>query len=195
MIKQKRMYEQPNFEDSKSLTSLRTKLLKNRVIILDGEVDTRLATSVIAQLLLLDVVDKPITVYLNTPGGNINDGMAIYDIIKYKIKSKVNMVVNGIAASMGVIILLSTEHRTCFKHSRVMIHQPLTSTGARMVKQLEFEQMSKSLTKSRNMLENIIFENTTFKSKASVIDTMDKKDFWFDSEQCLEFGFVKRIIR
>ena len=107
-----------------------SRLIQERIIFIDDVIDDDLANGVIAQLLHLDSLDKkkPINIYINTPGGGVYSGLAIYDIAKL-ISAPIRTVCIGMAASMGVPLMLMGTERCATKHSRIMIHQPMGGTG------------------------------------------------------------------
>lgn len=167
-------------------------LLQERIILLDGEIDSRTATTIVAQLLYLDSVDNeaPITIYINSPGGSISDGLAIYDIMN-KIKAPINTVCIGMAASMGAFLLCSGSKgkRYCLPNSTVMIHQPLGGAKGQATEILIVAERIKYL---REKMYSIMAENTnkTFKEVAKACE----RDNYLTPEEALEFGLIDEIV-
>ena len=136
-----------------------SRLLKDRIIILSGEIDDNLANSVVAQLLYLDGVNnEDISIYINSPGGSITAGMAIYDTMNY-ISSKVSTICVGMAASMAAFLLSSGEKgmRYCLENAEVMIHQPL---GGAQGQATEIKIAAERILKLKGRLNKILSKNT-----------------------------------
>lgn len=132
-----------------------SRLLKDRIIILNGEIDDNLANSIVAQLLYLDSINNnDISLYINSPGGSITAGMAIYDTMNY-IKSNVSTICIGMAASMAAFLLASGESgkRYCLPNSEVMIHQPL---GGAQGQATEIKIAAERILKLKNKLNTIL---------------------------------------
>ena len=166
-------------------------LLKNRIIFISGEIDDNLANSVVAQLLYLDSLNNDdICIYINSLGGEITSGLAIYDTMNY-IKSDVSTICVGIAASMGAFLLLSGAKgkRIALKNSEIMIHQPLGGVSG---KASEIKIVSDRILKIKKKLNNIISERTNQSLKKIEKDT--EKDYYMDSEEAKGYGIVDKII-
>ena len=170
--------------------------LKDRKIFLVGEVNDASCNDLIKQLLYMEAEDntKPITLFINSPGGNVGSGLAVYDTIRL-LKSPVTAVVTGIAASMGSIILLAcdADKRLMLPSSKVMIHD--CSWGHREMggmKPIEIEQELRQLEQVNERLVSIIAERTgkTLKQVSKV--TMS--DSYFNAEEAIEFGLASKVI-
>lgn len=170
-----------------------SRLLKDRIVFLDGEIDDHVASIVIAQLLHLEQEDpnKDIQFYINTPGGVITAGMAIYDTMQF-IKPDVSTICVGIAASMGSILLSggTKGKRFILEHSEVLIHQPL---GGVRGQASDMEISVKQIMKSKDMLCSIISQNTG-KKKDVVLKDMDR-DYYMDANEAMKYGIVDKIIK
>ncbi len=173
--------------------SLSEKFLKTRQIILSGAIDEENAAKVIQQLLLLEAdSDKPIYIYIDSPGGSIDSGFGIYDVIRF-INAPVYTIGTGLIASMGSIILLSVpkERRLALPNSHYLIHQPLISGVARGVT-TDINIQAEEIAKSKQKLIKLIADETG-KSVKQVEQDCDR-DHWLTAEEALEYGLVSRII-
>ena len=139
---------------------LYSRLLRDRIVFLTGEVNDQSASSVIGQLLFLESEnpDKDIYLYINSPGGSVTAGMGIYDTMRF-IRPKVNTICVGLAASMGALLLSSGEKgkRFALPHSRVMIHQPL---GGMQGQATELEIVAREILRTKAELNKILADNT-----------------------------------
>ena len=168
-----------------------SRLLKDRIIILSGEIDDNLANSVIAQLLYLDGINHDsISLYINSPGGSITSGMAIYDTMNY-ISSKVSTICIGIAASMAAFLLSSGEKgmRYCLENSEVMIHQPL---GGAQGQATEIKIAAERIIKLKKHLNKILSLNTG--KIISKINKDTERDCFMDSKEALRYGLIDKIL-
>ena len=169
------------------------RLLKERIIFLGSVVEDSMANAICAQMLLLAAEDpeKDIYLYINSPGGSISAGMAIYDTMQY-IKNDVATVAMGLAASMGQFLLCAgaSGKRYALPHARIMMHQPSGGIGgtASDIK-IQAEQMS--FTKKK-MAELISFHTG---QKADTITADSDRDRWFTAEEAKEYGFVGHVVR
>ena len=169
------------------------RLLKERIIFLGSVVEDSMANAICAQMLLLAAEDpeKDIYLYINSPGGSISAGMAIYDTMQY-IKNDVATVAMGLAASMGQFLLCAgaAGKRYALPHARIMMHQPSGGIGgtASDIK-IQAEQMS--FTKKK-MAELISFHTG---QKADTITADSDRDRWFTAEEAKEYGFVDHVVR
>ena len=168
-----------------------SRLLKDRIIFLGGEVTDDEANLIVAQMLFLegDDPDKDISLYINSPGGSISAGMAIYDTMQY-IKCDVSTICIGMAASMAAVLLSSGAKgkRVCLPHSEVMIHQPL---GGAQGQASDILLHAKHIEKTRENLNKILAENT-----GKDIDTITKdtdRDNFLDAKQAVKYGLVDKI--
>lgn len=167
-----------------------SRLLKDRIIILSGEIDDNNANSIVAQLLYLDSINHDdISIYINSPGGSITSGMAIYDTINF-IKSDVTTICIGIAASMAAFLLSAGKKgkRYCLPNSEVMIHQPL---GGAQGQATEIKIAAERILKLRKKLNTILAKNCNKSLKQIEKDT--ERDYFMDSKESLEYGIIDKI--
>jgi ATP-dependent Clp protease protease subunit len=171
-----------------------SRLLNDRIIMLTGPIDDAVASVVIAEMLFLESQDdeKDISLYINSPGGSVTAGMAIYDTMNV-IKCDVSTICMGIAASMGAFLLSSGAKgkRIALPNSEVMIHQPLISGGLGG-QQTDIMIAAKNLEKTREKLERIIAENCgkTYEE----INKACERDNYMSAEEALNFGLVDKIL-
>jgi ATP-dependent Clp protease protease subunit len=169
-----------------------TRLLADRIVWFGEEVNNRTANRCVRQLTYLALEDakKPITLYLNSPGGSIVDGMAIYDTIR-RSPAPVHCIVSGMAASMGAIILsgCAKGHRKIMKHGEVLLHQPL---GGARGQATDVEISAKRILKMKEMLLKILAENCgqPFEKVAEDCD----RDYWLDAADAKAYGIVDEVI-
>ena len=165
-----------------------------RIITLNGPVDESSCLDVILQLLYFDSINhEPIYFYLNSPGGSIINGLAVYDTMQL-IKSPVYTLCVGMCASMGAFLLSCGEkgHRGALPHSRILIHQPLTGTGFYDTS-TNIEAVAESFTKSRKQLETIIAKNVGKSYKRVHQDC--ERDYWMSAEEALKYGLIDVILK
>jgi len=169
-----------------------SRLLKERVIFLVGPVDDMTANVIVAQLLFLeaDNPDKDISLYINSPGGSVTAGMAIYDTMQF-IKPDVSTLCIGQAASMGALLLAAGEKgkRFCLPNSRVMIHQPL---GGFQGQASDIEIHAKEILFLKEKLNQILASHTGQTLKKIAADT--DRDNFLSAEQSVEYGMVDQVI-
>lgn len=170
-----------------------SRLLKDRIIMLNGEVNDASASLIVAQLLFLESEDpdKDIYLYINSPGGSITSGMAIYDTMQY-IKSDVATICVGMAASMGSFLLSSGAKgkRFALPNSEIMIHQPL---GGFQGQATDIDIHARRILKIKDNLNQILSENTgkpLEKIKADV-----ERDYFMSADEAAEYGLVDKVIR
>ncbi|MBP3438481.1 MAG: ATP-dependent Clp endopeptidase proteolytic subunit ClpP [Sutterella sp.] len=170
---------------------LYSRLLRDRIIFLTGEVNDQSASSIIGQLLFLESEnpDKDISLYINSPGGSVTAGMGIFDTMRF-IRPKVNTICVGLAASMGALLLSSGEKgkRFALPHSRVMIHQPL---GGMQGQATELEIVAREILRTKAELNQILAENTGKPVEEVARDT--ERDYWLTAQEALEYGLIDRI--
>ena len=167
------------------------KMMETRTIILSGEVDKDLAEKVVTQLLLLEAAgDDPIKVFIDTPGGDVDAGFAIFDMMRF-VKPDVYTIGMGLVASAGALILLAApkEHRLAFPNSHYLIHQPLS--GIRGVA-TEIEIHAKELEKLRVKLNQLISEETG--QKIARVEKDTDRDYWMNAEESITYGLISKII-
>ena len=168
-----------------------SRLLKDRIIILNGEINDSLANSIVAQLLFLDSENhEDISLYINSPGGVITSGMAIYDTMNF-IKSDVSTICIGLAASMAAFILLSGKKgkRDALPNAEVMIHQPL---GGAQGQATEIKIAAEHILKLKDKLNTILAKNTNKPLEKIQNDT--ERDYFLTSDDALEYGLIDKII-
>ena len=169
-----------------------SRLLKDRIIFLGGEIDDDVANSIVAQLLFLeaDDMEKDIMLYINSPGGSVTAGMAIYDTIKY-IKPQVSTICIGMAASMAAVLLSSGAKgkRIALPNSEVMIHQPLGGVNSQAT---EIKIAADRILYLRNKLNNILAEKTG--KELSIIEEDTERDHYLSSDEALSYGLVDKIL-
>ena len=168
-----------------------SRLLRDRIIFLTGEVNDQSASLVIAQMLFLESEnpDKDIYFYINSPGGSVSAGMGIYDTMKF-IRQKVCTICVGLAASMGALLLSSGEkgRRYALPHSRVMIHQPL---GGIQGQATEIEITARQILRTKQELNQILADNCGKPVSEVSLDT--ERDYWLVGEEAMNYGLVDRI--
>ena len=171
-----------------------SRLLKDRIIMLTGPVEDNMANSVIAQLLFLDAQDntKDIYLYVNTPGGSVSAGLAIVDTMNF-IKSDVQTIVMGVAASMGTIIASSGAKgkRFMLPNAEYLIHQPMGGAGSG-TQQTDMAFVAEHLLRTRNTLEKILAENSG--KSVEQIHKDAERDYWMSAQETLEYGFIDEIM-
>ena len=169
-----------------------SRLLKDRIIMLSGQVTDDLANSIIAQLLFLDAQDseKDIYVYINSPGGSVTAGMAIYDTMNF-VKADVQTIVMGMAASMGSFLLTAGEKgkRFALPNAEIMIHQPL---GGAQGQATEIEIAARHILQTRDRLNHILAERTG--QPLEVIEKDTDRDNFMTAEQAKEYGLFDEIM-
>ncbi len=173
--------------------ALAEKFLKTRQIILSGEVNQENAEKVIKQLLLLEAdSDKPIYLYIDSPGGSIDDGFGIFDMIRF-VNAPVYTIGTGLIASMGAMILLSVpkERRLGLPNSHYLIHQPLIGGAYRGVA-TDLEIQAEEIAKSKAKIVEII-SSETGKSKEQVVQDTDR-DFWLTADEAVDYGLISKVI-
>lgn len=170
-----------------------TRLSQERIIFLGQEVTDGLANRIVAFLLYLDSDDnnKPIYLYINSPGGSVTAGMAIYDTMQH-IKSEVVTICVGLAASMGAFLLTagSKGKRLALPHSRIMIHQPLGGTGRRQATDIDIE--AKEILRIRHQLNEILAVRTGQPLEKIQKDT--DRDYYLSAEEAQQYGLIDRVI-
>lgn len=168
-----------------------SRLLKNRIIMLSGEIDDDSANSIVAQLLYLDSLNhEDIELYINSPGGVITAGMAIYDTMNF-IESDVSTICIGMAASMASFLLSSGTKgkRYALKNAEIMIHQPL---GGAQGQATEIQIAAEHILKMRKKLNEILSKNTG--QEIDVIQKDTERDYFMDSKTALAYGMIDQII-
>ncbi len=171
-----------------------SRLLNDRIILLHDEVNSATASVVIAQLLYLEGQDpdKDIYFYINSPGGSVYDGLAIYDTMKY-IKCDVSTICMGMAASMGAFLLSSGTKgkRIALPNSQIMIHQPLISGGGLSGQVTDIQIRADNLLKTKENLNRMLSENTGKDYETICRDT--ERDNFMTAQEALEYGIIDKV--
>lgn len=169
-----------------------SRLLKDRIIFIGTQIDDNVASLVVAQLLFLESEDpeKDIYIYINSPGGVVTAGLAIYDTMQY-VRPKIATVCIGQAASMGALLLAAGEpgKRYSLPNSRVLIHQPL---GGAQGQATDIDIQAKEILRMRDMLNDILVKHTGQKMERIVADT--DRDFFMSGQQAKDYGIVDAVI-
>lgn len=168
-----------------------SRLLKDRIIFISGEIDDNLANSVVAELLYLDSLEKKdIFLYINSPGGSITSGMAIYDTMNF-IKSDISTICIGMAASMAAFLLSSGTKgkRIALPNSEIMIHQPLGGVEGQAT---DMKIRTDRIIETKSKLNKILSENTG--KPLSKIKKDTERDYFMSSKKALEYGLIDKII-
>ena len=174
---------------------LSERMLKNRTILLSSDVTPKSARRVMEQLLVLESENEeaPITLIINSPGGDVSSGLAIYDLIRF-IKPKVRIICSGLTASIATIILCAVpkERRFSMPNTRFLLHQPhipMEVYGPAS----ELEITAKEILKTKEVLNKILSEGTGQPLEKLEEDT--KRDFWLDAKEALDYGLIGSVIQ
>lgn len=169
-----------------------SRLLKDRIIMLSGEINDGIASSIVSQLLFLEAEDpeKDIYLYINSPGGVITSGFSIYDTMNY-IKPDICTICIGQAASMGAFLLScgAKGKRYSLPHSRIMIHQPL---GGARGQATDIEIQAKEILRLKGILNNILASNT--KQPLKKIEKDTERDFFMSANEAKEYGIIDSVL-
>ncbi len=169
-----------------------SRLLKDRIIMLSGEINDAVASSIVAQLLFLEAEDpeKDIYLYINSPGGVITSGFSIYDTMNY-IRPDISTICIGQAASMGAFLLScgAKGKRYSLPNSRIMIHQPL---GGAQGQATDIEIQAKEILRLKELLNNILAKNCGKKLSKIVKDT--ERDFFMSAAESVEYGLIDKVL-
>ena len=169
-----------------------SRLLKERVIFMVGQVEDHMANLIVAQMLFLESEnpDKDIHLYINSPGGAVTSGMAIYDTMQF-IKPDVSTVCMGQAASMGALILTggAAGKRYCLPHSRVMIHQPL---GGFQGQATDIEIHAREILRVRERLDDILKKHTG--QDLATIEADTERDRFMEADEAMKYGLIDKVI-
>ena len=170
-----------------------TRLGVERILFLGSEVNDAIANSLVAQMLYLDSEDnsKPIYLYINSPGGSVTAGLAIFDTIQY-VKSEVVTICVGLAASMGAFLLAAGTKgkRLALPHSRIMIHQPLGGTSQRQASDIEIE--AREILRIKDMLNQSLADMCGQSLEKVTKDT--DRDYFLSAAEAVEYGLIDRVI-
>lgn len=180
-----------NFEGER-VYDIYSRLLKDRIIMLSGEINDDMANVIVGQLLFLDSQSHDdISIYINSPGGSVTAGMAIYDTMNF-IKSDVSTICIGIGASMAAFLLSSGKKgkRYALPNSEVMIHQPL---GGAQGQATEIKIAAEQILKTKAKLNEILAKNTG--QPLDKIENDTERDYFLDAEESLKYGLVDKVLR
>ncbi|MEW6616890.1 MAG: ATP-dependent Clp endopeptidase proteolytic subunit ClpP [Patescibacteria group bacterium] len=170
-----------------------SRLLKERIIFLGGPIDDHVANSVIAQLLLLDHEDpkKDIKLYLNTPGGSVTSGLAIYDTMQH-VKAPVSTICVGIAASMGAVLLAAGQKgkRYVLPNAEIMLHQIMGGVEGQAI---EIEITARHILKLKERLNQILVKHTG--QKMDKIERDTDRDYWLTPQEAKDYGLVDEVLK
>jgi ATP-dependent Clp protease protease subunit len=169
-----------------------SRLLKDRIIFMGEQVHDSMANTIIAQMLFLESEDpdKDINLYINSPGGSVTAGLAIYDTMQY-IRPAISTICMGQATSMGALLLAAGAKgkRYTLPHARVMIHQPL---GGVQGQATDIDIQAKEILKIKELIHKILVKHTGQTLEKIRLDT--ERDYFMDAEEALRYGIVDRII-
>jgi ATP-dependent Clp protease protease subunit len=169
-----------------------SRLLKDRIIFLGDEIDENTANLVIAQLLFLDAQNnEPIKMYINSPGGSVTDGLAIYDTMRH-IKSPVSTICVGLAASMGALLLTAGEEgqRFALPNSEMLIHQVM---GGASGQASDVKIKAEQILKLKSRLNKILQQHT--KQPLSKIEKDADRDYYLTAEEAVKYGLIDKVIK
>ncbi len=169
-----------------------SRLLKDRIIMLSGEINDAVASSIVAQLLFLEAEDpeKDIYLYINSPGGVITSGFSIYDTMNY-IRPDISTICIGQAASMGAFLLScgAPKKRYSLPNSRIMIHQPM---GGAQGQATDIEIQAREILRLKKSLNEILAKNT--KQTVKKVEKDSERDFFMSSQEAVEYGLVDKVL-
>ena len=177
--------------NSEHIYDIYSKLLKERIIILSGEIDDNLSNIIVSELLYLDSINHDdISIYINSPGGSITSGMAIYDTMNF-IKSDVSTICIGRSASMAAFLLSSGKKgkRFILPNAEVMIHQPLGGVKGQAT---EIQIAAERIIKLKDKLNKILANNTGMDINTIKKDT--ERDYYLNAKEALDYGIIDNII-
>ena len=180
-------------EKNKEMEYLASKLLKSRTVVISQQVDAELTAKVLSQLVLLEQEgqEEPVTVFINSPGGDIFSGFAIFDMLNF-IACPVTTIVTGFAASMGSILSMAADkgRRFAMPQAKIMIHQPLLMGYQGRASECEIQ--AREILKTRDHLIKLYSEQTG-KSREEIKKALDR-DNWFTAEEALEYGLLDKVV-
>lgn len=169
-----------------------SRLLKDRIIFLGGPIDDHLANLIMAQLLFLEAESdkKDIQIYINSPGGSVSAGLAIYDTMQH-VKPEISTICMGMAASMGAFLLAGGKKgkRFSLPHSRMMLHQVMGGTEGQAS---DIEIQAKEILRLKRLMTNILVQNTG--QSVEKIEKDTDRDFWMGPEEAAEYGLIDKVL-
>lgn len=169
------------------------KLLESRVIMISEGINSAVAKKVITHLLALDTQgNNPITVYLNSPGGEVNSGFAIYDTMKY-LNSEVRIVCSGLTASIATVILLGApkQHRYTLANTKFLIHQPLIG-GTVQGQASDLEITAREIIKTRKKINELLSQECG--QPFAKVEEDTTRDYWMSAREAIEYGLVTKLV-
>lgn len=171
-----------------------SRLLNDRIVFLGEAIDDAVANTVVAQLLHLESADpdKDISLYINSPGGSVSAGLAIYDTMNY-IRCDVSTICMGMAASMASVLMAAGApgKRFILPNAQIMIHQPMGGSGER-TQQTDFEIIAKEMRKTRDRLEGILAKHTG--QTIENVHADSERDNWMSAEEALAYGLADKVV-
>lgn len=174
--------------------SIELKLFDHRTIFISEGINSAVAKKTISSLIALDQVDpgKPITIYLNSPGGEVNSGFAIYDAIKF-LRSDVRIISNGLTASIATVIFMAPkkQYRFSLPNSKFLIHQPLIP-GQIQGQASDLEITAREILKTRQKINELI--SAECKQPLEKVEADTARDYWMNAHEAVEYGLVSKII-
>jgi len=180
-------------KENKEMEDLASKLLKSRTVVISQQVDAELTAKVLSQLVLLEQEghEEPITIFINSPGGEIFSGFAIFDMLNF-IACPVTTIVTGFAASMGSILSMAADkgRRFAMPQAKIMIHQPLLMGYQGRASECEIQ--AREILKTRDHLVKLYSEQTG-KSREEIKKALDR-DNWFTAEEALKYGLLDKVV-
>lgn len=172
-----------------------SRLLKERIIFLGSPIDSEVANVIVAQLLLLDSQshEREIQIFINSPGGQVDAGLAIYDTMRF-VQAPVRTICVGLAASMGALLLMAgtAGQRSALPHSRVMIHQPLLYGGGLSGQVSDIEIEARELLRNKQTLNRIMAHHSG-KSMEQIAKDSDR-NYWMTADEAKEYGLIDQVI-
>ena len=184
------MYIPYIIENDNKLFDIYSKLLTNRIIFLEGEINDINSNLIVSELLYLDSINnEDIYLYINSPGGSITSGMAIYDTMNY-ISSDVITIGIGLCASMAAFLLSSGKKRYALENTEIMIHEPLGGANGQAT---DIKIVADRIIKLREKINKILSKNT--KQSLSKITKDTNRDYYMDSKEALDYGIIDKIIQ
>jgi ATP-dependent Clp protease protease subunit len=167
-------------------------LIKSRIILISDPIDHKLTNRVVAQLLYLDQDDpeKPIKIFINSPGGSADDGFAIYDMIRF-VRAPVKIISTGLSASAATVIMMAAkkENRFALPNARIMIHQPSVRAFGPAE---DLRRTAEQILKLRQRI-NELYAHETGQPLAKVADDTDR-DYWMTAQEAIEYGLISRVV-
>ena len=180
-------------KENKEMEDLASKLLKSRTVVISQQVDAELTAKVLSQLVLLEQEghEEPVTVFINSPGGEIFSGFAIFDMLNF-IACPVTTIVTGFAASMGSILSMAADkgRRFAMPQAKIRIHQPVLMGYQGRASECEIQ--AREILKTRDHLVKLYSEQTG-KSREEIKKALDR-DNWFTAEEALEYGLLDKVV-